>query len=433
MDIFEHTTVYIACPANGVSGGPELLHQLCSELLRRNIRARMCYVDVHAGTNPQPAEYAKYHVPYTISMIDRPENVIIIPEAMPHLYGVAKYAQKVFWWMSVDNYVDSFCQIVGNSKGILLRFPLKDSIYCFYQDARMEHWLQSVYAHQFIRKNHVPEEQIHFVGDYLQSESHLDHEDVAEADGRQDIVAFNPRKGFAFTKQIIEAAPSLRFAPIQNMTPAQVHDLLRRSKVYIDFGNHPGQDRIPREAAAAGCCIITGRRGAAANPVDIPIPASYKFEDAAKNIPGILACIQACIEDYEMRTHDFDRYRTMIAAQRRKFRTDVGKTLSIHTSQESKQKAILAAGPHFSTALPSMVAEPALHLVGIWMEKPGTPAIRMKNRIFPVIPLTDLLFLWKEGRYDCILLEPGQDMQAQQLLETGIPADVIRWLRQETK
>jgi len=43
-------------------------------------------------------------------------------------------------------------------------------------------------------------------------------------------------------------------------------------KLYVDFGKHPGKDRMPREAAVHGCCIITGRRGAAGNPFDIPIP-----------------------------------------------------------------------------------------------------------------------------------------------------------------
>lgn len=391
----------------------------------------MCYVNARSGTDPQPSTYSRYHVPYTISIADRPENIIIIPEALPQLYGSAKYAQKVLWWMSVDNYVDSFCQILGNSKNRLLHTPLKDIIYCFCPDAHMEHWVQSEYARQFIRKNHVPAEQIHFIGDYLQSESHLDHTDATESNGRQDIVAFNPRKGFEFTKKIIAAAPDLRFAPIQNMTPAQVHDLLRHSKVYIDFGNHPGQDRIPREAAAAGCCIITGRRGSAANPIDIPISESYKFKDATENIPNILACIKTCIQDYETRTHDFDDYRMMIDGQREKFRADVGQTISFHTSQKAKRKGILAAGPHLPAALSSMSSEQNLDLIGIWLEKPGITAIKMNHRNFPVIPLTDLLFLWKEERYNCILLEPGQDTQAQQLLDVGIPMDAIQWLRRK--
>ena len=32
-------------------------------------------------------------------------------------------------------------------------------------------------------------------------------------------------------------------------------------QVYIDFGHHPGQDRLPREAVQCGCVVITGTRG----------------------------------------------------------------------------------------------------------------------------------------------------------------------------
>ena len=46
MDIYENTTICIACPANYASGGPELLHQLGSELLRRGLDVRMWYYGV---------------------------------------------------------------------------------------------------------------------------------------------------------------------------------------------------------------------------------------------------------------------------------------------------------------------------------------------------------------------------------------------------
>ena len=46
---------------------------------------------------------------------------------------------------------------------------------------------------------------------------------------------------------------------------------------YIDFGPHPGMDRLPREAALAGCIVITNREGAAAHDEDVPLPPEYKF------------------------------------------------------------------------------------------------------------------------------------------------------------
>jgi hypothetical protein len=61
------------------------------------------------------------------------------------------------------------------------------------------------------------------------------------------------------------------------MTDEEVTSLLRRSRAYVDFGPHPGMDRLPREAALAGCVVITNREGAAAYDEDLPLPSMYKF------------------------------------------------------------------------------------------------------------------------------------------------------------
>ena len=58
-------------------------------------------------------------------------------------------------------------------------------------------------------------------------------------------------------------------------------ELLLSAKLYIDFGNHPGKDRIPREAAALGCIIMTNRRGSALNDVDVPINPDLKIDDTS--------------------------------------------------------------------------------------------------------------------------------------------------------
>ena len=40
-------------------------------------------------------------------------------------------------------------------------------------------------------------------------------------------------------------------------------------------------NRIPREAAMCGCCVITNRNGSAANNVDVQIADKYKFDNEA--------------------------------------------------------------------------------------------------------------------------------------------------------
>jgi hypothetical protein len=92
--------------------------------------------------------------------------------------------------------------------------------------------------------------------------------------------------------------------------------------VYIDCGHHPGKDRMPREAAAAGCCIITSRSGAAGNELDTPIDDCYKFELLASSIEPIGRLIEGILLHYDDRSLDFARYRDVIENQEAVFRME---------------------------------------------------------------------------------------------------------------
>ena len=91
----------------------------------------------------------------------------------------------------------------------------------------------------------------------------------------------------------------INWVPLVGMSNDQVLNYLKTSKVYIDFGNHPGKDRLPREAAICGCCIITGKKGAAAFKEDIPISETYKFDDKASSIPYIVEKIRLLLKNYD--------------------------------------------------------------------------------------------------------------------------------------
>jgi len=112
---------------------------------------------------------------------------------------------------------------------------------------------------------------------------------------------------------------------IINMTRKEVIETLQRAKVYMDFGNHPGKDRLPRESAILGCCVITGKRGSARYFEDVPIPEQYKFEDKEESIPTIVERIRDCLENFEERYKDFDYFRQVIREEPKKFLEDLKK------------------------------------------------------------------------------------------------------------
>jgi hypothetical protein len=105
----------------------------------------------------------------------------------------------------------------------------------------------------------------------------------------------------------------------------EIIDLLKKAKVYIDFGNHPGKDRIPREAAVLGCCVIVGKRGSAKYYEDVPIPEEYKFDVRKCNIDSIISKIFYCFNNYEYLINDFEYYRKCIHSEPNNFLNDLKK------------------------------------------------------------------------------------------------------------
>ena len=119
-----------------------------------------------------------------------------------------------------------------------------------FSDQSIGHLCQSRYAAEFVKKQGILD--FLFLSDCLNEDFLTSHAELS----RDDRVLYNPSKGFWFTKKIIDANPDIDFVAIEGMTPAQTKSLMRTSKLYIDFGDHPGKDRLPREAAICGCCIV---------------------------------------------------------------------------------------------------------------------------------------------------------------------------------
>ncbi len=137
-----------------------------------------------------------------------------------------------------------------------------------------------------------------------------------------NAVCYNPLKGLEMTKKIISELKEVEFIPLTKMTEKEVLETLCQSKVYIDFGHHPGKDRIPREAAMCGNCIVTSSdKGASAFNEDMPIPDHYKFTEA--EIEEICSCILDCLKNYDQKIIDFEPYRQIIRNQKKEFNRQV--------------------------------------------------------------------------------------------------------------
>ena len=253
------TSVYVYVYRGILSGGPEALHQLVHELTAQGVEAYLVAVP-DTREWPEAREYAHYGCRYADEVPDEPGSVVVVPEVAISLLRPLRRARRVVWWLSVDH-AEPYAADVGRLGRARLRRLVRSAT----------HLAQSAYAREEVaRREGVT---LAMLSDYVTTTDG----DRGERD--PDSIAFNPSRGAALTAAVREAEPDLTWRAVKDLSRERVDDLLRSTVVYLDLGEHPGKDRLPREAATAGCVVIVGRSGAAAYAEDIPIPDRYKVSD----------------------------------------------------------------------------------------------------------------------------------------------------------
>lgn len=320
-----YNKIYVFCPKSPKpTGGYELLHQLCDKLTKLGIDNYIYYVGSYEGVLFNNA-YEKYDVVSTNTIEDFEENLIIVPENRIIDLFEFKRIKKAVWWLSVDNY-NGANKIKKSMFHSVYREILDRYIGLF--DKKWQHYVQSQYAKQYLlNERRIPSNNIHYLSDYL-NPLYIKNASLSQRKNKKDIILYNPKKGYEYTLAIINKMPNYRFVPLENMTASEVFDNLSEGKVYIDFGNHPGKDRIPREAAICGCCIITNKKGSAYYQEDVAIMEEYKFDQDLSNISLIVHQIKECICNFENKIDDFKIYREKIETEERIF-TDSVKSIFV--------------------------------------------------------------------------------------------------------
>lgn len=329
--ITKETKIFVYCPAGLVTGGTELLHQLV-DFLNRN--SRTAYI-VYRGLNPHiiPQAFENYKIRLSDNVFDDPSNIEIIPETMVNLMSRCNNTQKGIWWMSVDNYYFINNCIISDvfkwNPKLGIKRLVKNMYYLLkgrnlFKDAislkqirklNIVNLYQSEYARQFISSNNLGHS--FSLGDYINLEL-LEPENKFS---KKDFVLYNPSKGYKFTKKIISRNPGIKFVALKGFSRSELKKIMQSSKIYIDFGNHPGKDRLPRECALNGCVIITGKRGAAGNIQDICIDNKYKFGE--KQLTAISKTIKNVLTNYDENYRNQENYRSSITKEKIQFENEI--------------------------------------------------------------------------------------------------------------
>lgn len=252
--------VDIFCPAGSVSGGPEALHQFCGALRDRGVDAAVVYYGRGGvAAIPPPYHYCRAAVRPRAS--DDPGTVIVVPEVATSLAWRFPAARKAIWWLSVDNFIKWRHLNAGPS----VLTPRPDLV----------HLCQSHYARDFLARSGA--HPVLMLTDYLTPGTFA----PGAATGRLPAIAYNPRKAPDVLQRLLAEPGERAWIALEGLDKPSLADLLRQVRLYVDFGPHPGRDRLPREAAACGAVVITGRRGAAGFDGDLPLPARFRLDEAS--------------------------------------------------------------------------------------------------------------------------------------------------------
>jgi hypothetical protein len=260
-----------------------------------------------------PEAYREFDV-QAASFEDREGHLIIFPEVYPMDALRVRNAQAAIWWLSLDNFLER--RHVS---------PLRDRIRYLKRSLQgrrpfggikalqgLVHFSQSHYASEYLRRQGLPFTEFFEPINARFLDPRLD----TGTQNRVNEVLFNPSKGMKVTQQLIAQNPEVRFTPLRGFNRSQLTEKFQTAKVYIDFGHHPGRDRLPREAAIHGCCIVTGQLGSAANEVDIPIPRAYKLDQTgASFISNFNTLLAGIFRDFDKHHQAFDDYRARILGE----------------------------------------------------------------------------------------------------------------------
>lgn len=335
--IYNDTKIYVQCPRNIQSGGAELLHQLVSYLRDNNLEA---YIVYYIGDNKDtvPEAYKKYNIAIADGIEDSDHNISVLYETLFYQALEPTKIQKILWWLSVDNYyrcgknyltikeiakwnlseaISTLIKRVGN---LILRkrnlFRNKLDIHSLANTNTISAY-QSEYAQFFLQANGFKE--LVPLKDYI----NVEHCSTFTKDGREDIVLYNPKKGLKFTQKLIKLAPDIKWIPLENMSREELISIMKKAKIYIDFGNHPGKDRLPRECAMNGLCVITGSQGSANFFEDVWINREYRFDEKTDSPIIILNKIRETLACYNEKIDDFKFYRSKILNEKTEFEEQI--------------------------------------------------------------------------------------------------------------
>jgi hypothetical protein len=320
--------VYVFYPRGRRTGGPEALHQLVDALRKNGQRA---FLVPFVGTEriPRVPDYEIYDAPEAPKAIDVTGNAVIVPEIWIDLLRKFTHAKRICWWLSIDN--SPVFRLnrsrsdektgLGKEYSVKPRQYLKDLATVLRPRRELIqstlHLVQSHYAWTYIyaHLNVVPT----LISDYTPL-FRIEGFRTPENHDRGRTVAFNPKKGSELAQRVMAETRGIEWRPLVNMSADSVYKSLSSTTIYLDLGQHPGKDRLPREAAHLGAVTIVARRGAGAYTQDVPLPWIHKVQPTdSEFLKTTVALLEDIMTDPQPHRDSQDEYRASLVREKLMF------------------------------------------------------------------------------------------------------------------
>tara|TARA_B100000035_G_scaffold70350_1_gene57734 strand:- start:2472 stop:3428 length:957 start_codon:yes stop_codon:yes gene_type:complete len=304
-------------PSDSTTGGIESMHQFGRAIKDLGLQCEVFYV---GKTNKAQEYFSFYGLDKSKSIDDKENNIVIFPEIYTNIIHKIKKSKVGIFWLSIDNYLyrkrdsflkDKFNEIRSLIGGRIPTFRMKNYI----------HLAQSQYAKNFLKtkglKSFLIEDYIN--EDFLKSAIDID------LSLKKPVITYNPSKGKKYMDLFKKLFPEINMTPLVGMTRVEMIKCLKESMVYLDLGQHPGRDRIPREAAVQGCVVMTSKFGSAENSLDVAIDEFYKTNTSYNDILKLGPKVHEIFKSFSEHLENQAKYRRIIMNDKDRVQLNVKK------------------------------------------------------------------------------------------------------------
>lgn len=281
--------IQILIPGGGFYGGIESLHQLAHLINKIKYPVSVVYVPKYQNFSKTNFILNKnlknYKIRIKNKIIDNKNVLVIVPETFTGYLSKIYNAKKCIYWLSIDNYLfkkkkdasilNIFINFISSikflSKYLSLDLYLPQLTYDRIKRDKIFNLCQSRYAFDYLKKNNM--KNLNMIIDYIPIRNFKKYKK------KIDII-LNSNKGYQFNELFKKQYNNiLNIQYLKNLNLVQTQKVIAKSKLFIDFGNHPGRDRIPRETVIQKTNLFVMNRGSANYYQDVPISKYYKFDN----------------------------------------------------------------------------------------------------------------------------------------------------------